>query len=180
MSLFEDIFRTILWWLCELAFFLMDMCYSVIKDLATINLSDIDLVWNWWMVMLLVIGFFILGRAFAMYVKTFIDEDALDKFNPLNMVVRIGAIALVIGLMPYTLNYMSSFTVAAIEGIETMLGGSDDIKNPSDVIIVNSMNLMGAGTNITEVDKNFDGYTSITDINAKKEMSIHTLQRHQI
>ena len=46
-NILQDGLRSVLWLFCQFALWLMDLCYSVINDLATLDLGDFQFIWSW-------------------------------------------------------------------------------------------------------------------------------------
>ena len=77
-SLLQDGIRSVLWLFCQFALWLMDLCYGIISDLATLNLGDFQFIWSWFRGVSALLYFFILIRMFIYFVKATLEEDTLQ------------------------------------------------------------------------------------------------------
>ena len=68
-SILQDGIRAVLWLFCQFAMWLMDLCYGIINDLATLNLGDFQFIWSWFRGVSALLYFFILIRMFIYFVS---------------------------------------------------------------------------------------------------------------
>lgn len=114
MDLIVDGVRWVLWLLCKGCFFLIDSLYNIIEPVITFDIATNSTLWDWWTILCSTLMIFTMLRAFAMILKGVIDEEYMMKMNPINIIVRIVAIAVVVAFLPMTVKAFSSFTSAAI------------------------------------------------------------------
>ena len=157
-DLVVGVFRGILWYFCQFTFYLMDLIYGVIEDLAKLNLGDFSFIWQWWKGLCILLFFFIILRMAVQYFKASINEDELGKVDPINLIVRLGAIALITLLLPSIMTGLSSVSSGLTENLSTIITSDIKVDKPSHVI---------ASAGYQGDIETFD-YNSI-DINAKAD-----------
>lgn len=134
-NIINDLFRSFFWFLGQFTLMLMDMLHTLIKTLTGFNILSLDFFWEWWVLLCAFLTFFIFLRVCSMFFKAMIDEEAMEKLNPLLTIVKIGVISIVIGLAPYGLNEFNRISIGMVDNISVFTGGDvgDDIK-PSAII----------------------------------------------
>ena len=78
-NILQDGLRSVLWLFCQFALWLMDLCYSIINDLATLDLGDFQFIWSWFRGVSALLFFFLTIRMFIYYVKATLEEDKLQR-----------------------------------------------------------------------------------------------------
>lgn len=125
-TIFVDIFRQLLWWLITAMFFIMDTLFDVCKELAGYNLMSNSLVWEYYEGFTAAfLGFFIIFRLLKRYLKSISDEEEMNHLDPINIILKIGAIGFVLMLVPFILKAIGSLTTLLVTNIESVMGSTN-------------------------------------------------------
>lgn len=120
MGLIIDGVRWILWLICKGCFFVVDSIYNIIMPIISFDISTNSTMWSWWYILCTFLFFFTLIRLFSMFLKAGIDEDYRLKLEPMGIIVRIVAIAIIIAAMPLTIKYFTSLSSVFIKNASNM------------------------------------------------------------
>ncbi len=115
MDLIIDAFRWILWLFLKGMFFIMDSLYNAMESIAAFDISSSTTLWQWWGILCIFIAFLTFVRVVSLYLKVSLNEDLLDKFNPFQIIVKIGVICTVILFLPMTVSFFTGFASDMIE-----------------------------------------------------------------
>ena len=135
LSWIGELGRSLVWLLCSCFLQLMDMCYSVLKDLAILNLGDFSFIWQWWKGICVFLTFFILMRVIIQYFKAALDEELIERYDPLTAVKRIAIIAFIVMLLPLVMEGFSGLASTATNDIGKIVTGVDIDTKPSSVLL---------------------------------------------
>ena len=135
LSWIGELGRSLVWLLCSCFLQLMDMCYSVLKDLAILNLGDFSFIWQWWKGICVFLTFFILMRVIIQYFKAALDEELIERYDPLTAVKRITIIAFIVMLLPLVMEGFSGLASTATNDIGKIVTGVDIDTKPSSVLL---------------------------------------------
>lgn len=133
-SLLQDGIRSVLWLFCQFALWLMDLCYGIISDLATLNLGDFKFIWSWFRGVSALLYFFILIRMFIYFVKATLEEDTLQRIEPLDFLQRLTYISVILVMLPTMLNGFAGFSAAAVGSISQLSGLNEAETVPSHIV----------------------------------------------
>ena len=133
-SLLQDGIRAVLWLFCQFALWLMDLCYGIISDLATLNLGDFQFIWSWFRGVSALLFFFITIRMFIYFVKATLEDDTLQKIEPLDFLQRILYISVILVILPTMLNGFAALSANAVGSINTLAGISEAETVPSHIV----------------------------------------------
>lgn len=117
MDLIIDGVRWVLWLLCKGCFFLIDSLFNIIKPILSFDIGSSSVLWDWWGILCIFLGFFTLARLLSMFLKAGIDEDYALKLNPLSAVYRVIAIAIVVAMMPLVVKNLTAFSSAIMDSV---------------------------------------------------------------
>lgn len=133
MKVFMDLVRTFFWFLTTAFLSFFDMIFEAIQNIATIDISQFDFIWQWWGTLCILLYFFMAVRMIVRFLRTLVDDDILERFDPVKMIARIAAVAIIIGLLPNILGVLSNISAAAIQNIDIMTG--NDGAKASQIIV---------------------------------------------
>lgn len=133
-SILQDGIRAVLWLFCQFALWLMDLCYGIISDLATLNLGDFQFIWSWFRGVSALLFFFITIRMFIYFVKATLEDDTLQKIEPLDFLQRILYISVILVLLPTLLNGFAGLSANAVGSINTLAGINEAETVPSHIV----------------------------------------------
>lgn len=133
MKVFMDLVRTFFWFLTTAFLSFFDMIFEAIQNIATIDISQFDFIWQWWGALCMLLYFFIAVRMIVRFLRTLVDDDILERFDPVKMIARIAAVAIIIGLLPNILGALSNVSTIAIQNIDIMTG--NDGAKASQIIV---------------------------------------------
>lgn len=147
-KLTTDILRNILWVLCQGLFFVIDLVYSVIHELISLNLYNFDFIWSIYIAFTSLIFIFIIIRVILQFVQAIYDEDIIERVEPITIIIRLFIISVITVVLPLTLKNLSSFSSDMTGNINTFITTSSGISTPSDIFMdsVLSDNLKGTYT----------------------------------
>lgn len=131
--------RWLIWGLTSASLTLMDICYDLVKKIASADFLTSSEVWKWYYTLMIFIGLLILVRAFSVYIKYSFDEEYREKVNASHFVNKLIAIGLVIALLPSILGFVSQVSLYGINNLNIVVGASSTDK-PSTFIITSFMN----------------------------------------
>lgn len=114
--------RWILWLLCKGCFFLVDSIYNIIRPIVTFDIASNEMMWQWWGGICLFIGVFVFIRIIAMFLKAGIDEEYRLKKDPVHIIVRVGAIMVVVIMMPMIVKYFTASSSYFIDKMGSIFG----------------------------------------------------------
>lgn len=137
-NIMNDLFRSFFWFLGQFTLMLMDILHSLVKTLTGFNILGLDFFWEWWVLLCAFLTFFIFLRVCSMLFKAMIDEDAMEKLNPLLTIVKIGVISIVVGLAPYGLNEFNRIAIGMVDNISVFTGGESGQEIKPSAIIFSS------------------------------------------
>ena len=133
-NILQDGLRSVLWLFCQFALWLMDLCYSVINDLATLDLGDFQFIWSWFRGVSALLFFFLTIRMFIYYVKATLEEDKLQKIDPLDFLQRIAYVSAILLMLPTMLGMFSSLTANLVDSVGTLAGVDETETVPSHIV----------------------------------------------
>ena len=133
-NILQDGLRSVLWLFCQFALWLMDLCYSVINDLATLDLGDFQFIWSWFRGVSALLFFFLTIRMFIYYVKATLEEDKLQKIDPLDFLQRIAYVSAILLMLPTMLGMFSSLTTNLVDSVGTLAGVDETETVPSHIV----------------------------------------------
>ena len=133
-SVFTDVFRSLLWFLCQAAFKLMDMVYTIIDSMVKLNLGDFDFIWTWWQGLSITLSFFIIVRMVTQYIKAVIDDDEQEKIDPVALIKRLIVIAFIVALLPSTVKGLSAISSTMASNVGVIVGVDPKDTVPSHII----------------------------------------------
>ena len=159
-SILQDGIRAVLWLFCQFALWLMDLCYGIINDLATLNLGDFQFIWSWFRGVSTLLYFFILIRMFIYFVKATMEEDTLQKIEPLDFLQRILYISVILVMLPTMLNGFAGLSASAVGSINTLAGVSETETVPSHIVAAAGYNgdISTFDYETIEINKKEDGH----------------------
>lgn len=156
--------RWLLWLLCRASLWFMDSVFKVIKPIITLDIGENKTLWEWWGVLCLFVAFFIICRVVSMYLKATIDEDYLLKLEPMKIVGRIGAVVLVIAIMPMIVRFFTSVSSVTIDKLGELLQSKNNIIFQEKYTEDDEMN-----EKLKEIYEQFDGLPSQVIIQSMSE-----------
>ena len=112
MGFFEDAIRISLWWIAEPVLSACDFFYSVVQELFGLSVEQFPWIWEWYGLLCLLTGGFIIIRVVAIFIKGTYDEEAIDHLDGASLVRRLMAIGFIMGLIPFVFKMMSSASSA--------------------------------------------------------------------
>ena len=133
-SLLQDGIRSVLWLFCQFALWLMDLCYGIINDMATLNLGDFEFIWTWFRGISVLMFFFITLRMFIYFIKSTLEEDTLQRIEPLDFLQRIAYISIILVMLPNVMNGFAGLSSNAVSSINTLAGINEAETVPSHII----------------------------------------------
>ena len=133
-NILQDGLRSVLWLFCQFALWLMDLCYSIINDLATLNLGDFQFIWSWFRGVSALLFFFLTIRMFIYYIKATLEEDKLQRIDPLDFLQRIAYVSAILLMLPTMLGMFSNLTANLVGSIGTLAGIDDTETVPSKIV----------------------------------------------
>ena len=133
-NILQDGLRSVLWLFCQFALWLMDLCYSIINDLATLNLGDFQFIWSWFRGVSALLFFFLTIRMFIYYVKATLEEDKLQRIDPLDFLQRIAYVSAILLMLPMMLGMFSTLTANLVGSIGTLSGIDESATVPSKIV----------------------------------------------
>ena len=161
--------RVMLWGLTSGLLRLMDLSYSLIKTVVSIDFVNTTELWEWWGGMMLFLTFFITVRLFMYSFKIYFDDEFRSKQNLMDPLVRITIIMVVFTLAPFAMKTMGAMGVYYSSNVEVLVGNGSDLA-PSTILVTAYANTTNGYT-----DDNGDWVSNETityklddvDINAK-------------
>ena len=159
-SILQDGIRAVLWLFCQFAMWLMDLCYGIINDLATLNLGDFQFIWSWFRGVSALLYFFILIRMFIYFVKATMEEDTLQKIEPLGFLQRILYISVILVMLPTMLNGFAGLSANAVGSISSLAGVNEADTVPSHIVAAAGYNgdISTFDYETIEINKKEDGH----------------------
>ena len=159
-SILQDGIRAVLWLFCQFAMWLMDLCYGIINDLATLNLGDFQFIWSWFRGVSALLYFFILIRMFIYFVKATMEEDTLQKIEPLDFLQRILYISVILVMLPTMLNGFAGLSANAVGSISSLAGVNEADTVPSHIVAAAGYNgdISTFDYETIEINKKEDGH----------------------
>ena len=139
-NILQDGLRSVLWLFCQFALWLMDLCYSVINDLATLNLGDFQFIWSWFRGVSALLFFFLTIRMFIYYMKATLEEDKLQRIDPLDFLQRIAYVSAILLMLPTMLGMFSNLTANLVDNIGTLSGIDETETIPSHIVAATGYN----------------------------------------
>ena len=140
--------RWIVWGIISAGLMLMDVCYDLVKKIASIDFFQDQQVWQWYYVFISFLGILVIFRAISVYLKFSFDEEFREKVSASHFIHKLGAITLTVVMLPFILGFVSQLSVWSINNMHYVLGNTSTTK-PSTFIITSFMN-----TDNGEFDKN--------------------------
>lgn len=146
MGFFEDAIRTALWWVAEPVLFLCDFCYSIVQELFGLSVDQFPWIWEWYGILCLLTGGFIIARIAAVFIKSTYDAETVERLDGMNLFQRLVAIGFIMGLLPFVFKMMSGASSAlavafpSFVSVDTKPSGilmnlsAVDFKNPSAAV----------------------------------------------
>lgn len=131
--------RWIVWGFTAAALTLMDVCYDLVKQIATADFLTSSEVWGWYYIFMAFIGVLISVRAFSVFMKFSFDEEFREKVNAQHFINKFITIALVIALLPLVLGFVSQVSLWGINNISRIVG-TTGAEKPSTFVITSFMN----------------------------------------
>ena len=147
-----ELIRIGIWTACKFAFEMMDAVYDILRSLAGLNLGDFQFIWKWWEGICVFLTFFILIRVIIQYFKAMLDEDLLEKYDPLTTVKRIAVIAFIILFLPIMMDSFSEISSTLTVNIGNIVTGTDIESKPSQVLISVGYNNTGSSVDLNSID----------------------------
>lgn len=131
--------RWIIWGIISAGLTLMDVCYSLVKSIASVDFLQTTEVWQWYYVFLAFLGILIFFRTIAVYLKFCFEEEFREKVTGSHFIHKFTSIALTVALLPFILGFVSQLSVWSISNMNLFLG-SNSSDTPSTFIITSFMN----------------------------------------
>ncbi len=133
-EIISNAFRSVLWAITRFALVVCDSIYSVIVQFTGLKVGDFAIVWDFYKIVVAATGMFLLARIVIILIKSFWDDNTIQKITGPELVNRILAVALVLSLVPVIMPLLSDFTAASATAIPTIVTDTEDIK-PSDILV---------------------------------------------
>lgn len=167
LTAINDFFRDILFSFAHSFLFIFDVVWEIVKRIATLDISGV--LYKWFVLIIILIGLFLIFRAFKIMMKTMFDEDYRARINISQMLIKLVLASFAIGFTPIAFSYVSELTVDFINHVEYFVPTNSDIVNelkPSTVL------LEAGRINISDVNGDLGPEINVTDnfdVNAKDE-----------
>lgn len=135
-----DLFRVVLFWAASVVLSIIDFIFNIIKELISLNTSDVKFVYNWWSGLCFLITFLIIVRiSFKFFVSSF-DEEALEKISFKDLLQKIILIVFVVGLLPFFTVQLGNISSNLTLNISKIVNVDIDSLKPSDIMVSGLMN----------------------------------------
>ncbi len=131
--------RWLIWGLTSASLTLMDVCYDLVKKVASADFLGSPEVWKWYYTLMVFLGVLILVRVFSVFIKFSFDEEFREKVTASHFMNKIIAIGLSIALLPMVVGFISQVSLWGIQNIGMVVGMQSNDK-PSTFIITSFMN----------------------------------------
>ncbi|QIK86370.1 hypothetical protein G7061_07000 [Erysipelothrix sp. HDW6B] len=138
MDIITDIIRTFLWALAYAIFMIGDAIYDVTMKVATLNVGDLDIVWNYWSLLCVLIAGISMIRMLMMGIKISLDEEYREKMDIFKIAGRILMVSMAIALMPIGVRFMTNAGETFVRNIGLITGEEADTV-PSTLVISSVM-----------------------------------------
>ena len=168
LTIFEDLFRWLIWILLKFMLFICDQLYSAVKSIAYFDMMSDASVWTYYEgFMAAFLVFFIVFRVAKRYLKSLVDEEEAERFRPDNLLLKIASIGFLIVIVPFLLKSFGNLLSQLIDKIEVIFSvNSNDFSS----VLISSADI-GAGTYNEikgwDINEKIGGdYVHIPDLNA--------------
>lgn len=166
LSIFENIFRWILWVILKLLLFIIDILYDAIKSIAFFNVLDNNNVWSYFSIFVSAfLVLFIVIRLAKRYLKTLVDDEEAEHFKPENLILKIAAIGFLILVLPFILKSFGNLLSQLVNKIEVIFGVQTNsfsailLSSAHDNIDINNIDIIDIN------EKNGDAYRYLPNLN---------------
>ncbi|MFV0479868.1 MAG: hypothetical protein ACK5LZ_04795 [Anaerorhabdus sp.] len=130
----NNIIRGLFWGLGSALLWLMDMCYSLIEEIISVNFFGESYVWDVWGAISLFLGFLIIYRVSARAIKAYFDEEAMEKFHIGSIFVRTGVVIAITAAFPLLIGAVNTTGYQFVSNVG-LFGGVSSGEVPSTTII---------------------------------------------
>ncbi len=131
--------RWLSWSLTSGVLTLMDIAYKFCESMAKADFLKSDVVWEWYYVLMMLLGTFIVFRVFSIYFKFIFNEEYRDKISINDFINKLIAIAIVSAMLPMLIGFISGASTLAIDNINVLVGTPSN-SEPSTFIISSFLN----------------------------------------
>ena len=115
----NNFFRQFLFEFAQCFLFVFDIVWECVKRVVTIDISSHLL--PWFMLISLFIVMFLGFRLAKIFVKNMLDEEYRERFNFMQLIIKILIIGFAIGFIPIAFSYVSKTTSDTIENINLFI-----------------------------------------------------------
>ena len=138
MGFFVGVIRWILWLIAGFILGLTDFMYRTMFSLFGLKVTDFEWIWDFEKVVMSALGLFVLCRIIVMLLKSWYDDEYMERISGLSLLTRIFMIVFVLTFLPVIVPVVSDFTASAIEMLPDAISLQTDTL-PSDILINSSM-----------------------------------------
>ena len=138
MSFFIGIIRWILWLIAGFILGITDFVYQTMFSLFGLRVTDFEWIWDFEKIVMSALGLFILARIVVMMLKSWYDDEYMERISGMSLLTRIIMIVFILTFMPVILPTISDFTATAIDKLPDVISLQMDTL-PSDILIDSSM-----------------------------------------
>lgn len=164
----NNFFRQFLFEFAQCFLFVFDIVWECVKRVVTIDISSHLL--PWFMLISLFIVMFLGFRLAKIFVKNMLDEEYRERFNFMQLIIKILIIGFAIGFIPIAFSYVSKTTSDTIENINLFIPTTENNNfelKPSTILLqVGRINTSNISDDLSpEINVSGDNF----DINEKNE-----------
>ena len=140
IDIFMNLLRMFLWAFASFALWFLDSVYQLAMDIARIDITKIDDLWNIWTILCLFLVVFVFFRVISMFFSALLDEEKLSRLDPIRTILGIACISLTVALMPMAISTVNEFTIEAVDNISAFVS-IDEVEElkPSMILIGESI-----------------------------------------
>ena len=139
-----EFFRLVLWELCKALLTLMDVSYSLMKEIGLMEIFSLDAIWKMWSGVMIFITFFVVIRIAKIAIVTLNDSEKIQKFSVISVLQKMFITLLIITFIPFGMKAVGSIGAWSIDNFTAIIGMSND-ELPSTVV-VNSYSNASSGS----------------------------------
>lgn len=138
MGLIIDVLRSFLWALTYALFMIGDAVYSVTIKVGSMNVGELNIVWDWWVILSVMIGSISMIRILILGVRYMVDEEMREKMDVFKIFGRVIFVSLAIALMPLGIKTITSAGQTFVQNVGLVAGYGNEMV-PSTLIISSVM-----------------------------------------
>jgi|AKZA01.1.fsa_nt_gi hypothetical protein len=162
-----DFVRLLLWSIPALFLWLLDFLWEVVLRIATLNISGVDAISNWYILISTTVFLFVIYKIVKIATKFFLDEDYQEKIKISKIIINLSLCSVLITLIPIGYSYVCNVSSLFIENTATFIPGNAEDMSMSNVLI------QAGRIDVESIDSDLsspiDRYDEAFHINAKDD-----------